>query len=108
MEPEIQKFIEKFRHKMASDENIRKEIEPLTKTFNVDLGTEKYSFKLEHAEILDFKPELMPEAEVTITTTPESFQDLVNGDLRPMKAYVTKKIKIKGKIDDLLFLKKFL
>ena len=31
----------------------------------------------------------------------------MNGTLRPMKAYVLKKIKIKGKLDDLMFLKKF-
>ncbi len=108
MEPEVQKLIEKFRKKIADHEEIRKEVEPIEKTFCVDLGEEVYSFKLSHAEIVDYKPERLENAAVTITTTPENFKALVDGDLRPMRAYVTKKIKIKGKIDDLMHLKKFL
>lgn len=107
MEPEIQKLIDKFRAKVASDENVRKEIAHLDKRFNIDLGEESYSFRLKDSEISDFKPELLEEADVTLITTPESLQGLIDGTLRPMRAYVTKKIKIKGKIDDLMFLKKF-
>ena len=107
MEPEIQRLIDKFRAKVASDENVKKEIAHLDKTFNIDLGEESYSFHLKDSEISDFKPELLGEADVTLITTPESLQGLIDGTLRPMRAYVTKKIKIKGKIDDLMFLKKF-
>ena len=43
---------------------------------------------------------------MTVTTTPENLQGLIDGTLRPMRAYVLKKIAVKGKIDDLMFLKK--
>ncbi len=107
MESRIQELIDKCNRKMAENENMRKEVESLKKTFNFDLGTERYSMKLENAVIGDFKPEFAENADVVVTTTVEYFQQLLDGDLRPMRAYVTKKVTIKGKIQDLMFLKKF-
>ena len=107
MEASIQTLIDKFHRRMENDEAARQEVMPLKKTVNIDLGTEYYSMRLENAQMEDFKPQMIDEADVTLTTTPESLQGLIDGTLRPMKAYVTKKIIIKGKIQDLLFLKKF-
>jgi len=107
MEASIQTLIDKFHRKMEKDEEAKKEVMPLKKTINIDLGTEHYSLKLEDAQISDFVPQLIDNADMTIFTTPESLQGLIDGTLRPMKAYVTKKITVKGKIQDLLFLKKF-
>ncbi len=107
MEPQIQSLIDRFAQKMEKDEEARKDVEPLIKTVNIDLGTEQYSMKLEHAAISEFKPELRPEADLLLTTTPENLQAIIDGELRPMRAYITKKITIKGKIQDLMFLKKF-
>ena len=81
-------------------------MEPLSKSFNLDLGTESYSLKLKDAKIYYFEPGLLDDADVTVTTTPENLQGLIDGTLRPMRAYVLKKIAVKGKIDDLMFLKK--
>jgi putative sterol carrier protein len=107
MHDQIQTLIDKFHRKMEKDEEARKEIEPITKTFNIDLGTEQYSMKLENAQIKDFKDSALEDADVTLTTTPENLQALIDSTLRPMKAYVTKKISLKGKIQDVMFLKKF-
>jgi putative sterol carrier protein len=107
MEASIQELINKFHRKMEKDEQARQEIMPLKKTINIDLGAECYSLKLENAQINDFIPQMLDDADVTLTTTPESLQGLIDGTLRPMKAYVTKKITIKGKIQDLMFLRKF-
>lgn len=107
MQPQIQLMIDKFYRKMEKDPNMKKEISHLSKTVNIDLGSETYSMKLKDAEIYDFVPTLLPDADMTITTTPENLQALIDGNLRPMRAFVLKKIQIKGKIDDLMFLKKF-
>jgi putative sterol carrier protein len=50
---------------------------------------------------------MLQEADVTLTTTPENLSALIDGTLRPMRAFVLKKVQIKGKLDDLMFLKKF-
>jgi putative sterol carrier protein len=107
MQPQIQALIDKFHSKMEKDPAVKKEIEPLTKTINIDLGTEAYSMKLKSAQIYDFVPVLLQEADITLITTPENLQGLIDGTLRPMRAFVLKKVQIKGKIDDLMFLKKF-
>ncbi len=107
MQPQIQELIDKFHRKVEKDPNFKKDIEPLTKTINIDLGSETYSMKLKNAQMYDFVPMLLQEADITLITTPENMQALMDGTLRPMRAFVLKKIQIKGKIDDLLFLKKF-
>ena len=106
MQNEIQEVIDRFHRKMEKDENLRKEVEPLAKTFNLDLGAEGYCLKLKDAKIYYFEPVLDENADVTVTTTPDNLRGLIDGTLRPMRAYVLKKITVKGKIDDLMFLKK--
>lgn len=106
MQQEIQAVIDRFHRKMEKDPELKKEIEPLEKIFNLNLGEETYTLKLKDARIYHFDTGLDPNADVTVTTTPENLQGLIDGSLRPMRAYVLKKIQVKGKIDDLMFLKK--
>ncbi|MBQ8179559.1 MAG: SCP2 sterol-binding domain-containing protein [Candidatus Methanomethylophilaceae archaeon] len=107
MQDDIQSLVDRFHRKVDGDENLRKEIEHLDKKFNIDLGTEGYSMVLRNARVESLEPNLRDDADLTITTTPENFRGLIDGTLRPMRAYVMKKVQIKGKIDDLMFLKKF-
>lgn len=105
MQQEIQDVIDRFHRKMEKDPELRKQVEPLDKVFYLDLGDESYTLKLKDARIYSFEPGQTAEPDLVVTTTAESFRGLVDGTLRPMRAYVTKKVQIKGKIDDLLFLK---
>ena len=107
MEEQLRALVDKFNNKMSEDEETRKEVEHIKKTANIDLDTEKYSFKVENAQISDFKCEPIENADITLTSTPENLQKMLDGELRPMRAYLTKKIKIEGKIQDIMFLKKF-
>jgi len=107
MHDSIQNLIDKFHKKMEKNEDIKKEVMPLKKTINIDLVTEKYSMKIENAQITNFKDELLEEADITLISTSENLQALIDGTLRPMKAYIMKKITIKGKIQDVMFLRKF-
>lgn len=108
MKPAIQTMIDKFHRRMDKDPDARAKVEPITKTLNIDLGEEKYSLKLEHAKISGFTEGLLDNADITLITTPESLTALIEGTLRPMRAYVTKKIVVKGKIEDIMHLKSLL
>ena len=90
MEATIQELIDKANKRMADDADVHEKTKDLVKTVNFDLGEEKYSMKLSDAKISDFKPEFVEGADITVTTTPEYFQQLVDGDLRPMRAYVAR------------------
>ena len=107
MQPRIQLMIDKFHRRMEKDEKARADVEPIVKTFNVDLGEETYCMKLEHAQIVEFKEGLYDDADILLKTTPEYLDALIEGTLRPMRAYVTKKITVKGKIEDIMHLRKF-
>ncbi|MGI5964307.1 MAG: SCP2 sterol-binding domain-containing protein [Candidatus Methanomethylophilaceae archaeon] len=101
-------LVKQFNERSEKDEELRNEIAHLKKTFLLDLGTEVYTIKLEDSKITEFKEEKTETPDVTVISTPEHLNALIDGELRPMRAYVTGKVKIKGKIQDLKFLKKFL
>lgn len=104
-EEDIQKMIGKFERRMAKDEEAREKVREVKKSINIDLGEEHYSFRVEDSAVHDFKNEALETADITLITTPENLHLLVEGELRPMRAYVTRKIVIKGKIEDILHLK---
>ena len=105
MEPKIQMMIDKFHRRMEKDADARAKVEPVAKTLNIDLGEEVYSLRIENAHIHDFIPSLLDQADIVLKTTPEVLDALIEGTLRPMRAYMTKKITVKGKIEDIMHLK---
>lgn len=107
MQPKIQEMIDKFHRRMEKDEKARAEVEPVTKTMNIDLGDESYNIKLENARITVFEEGMIEDADIYLKTKPEHLEALIDGTLRPMRAYVTKKIIVKGKMEDIMHLKKF-
>ena len=107
MQPRIQIMIDKFHRRMEKDEKARAEVEPIVKTLNIDLGEETYSMKLEHAQVTEFNEGMYEQADIYLKTTPENLDAIIEGTLRPMRAYVTKKITVKGKIEDIMHLRKF-
>ncbi len=108
MEPMIKKMIDKYERKSNKDEEVKEKVKDLNKTVNIDLGEEKYSFHVVGSHVEDFKSEPTESSDLTIISTPENLTALIEGDLRPMRAYVTKKIVIKGNIEDIMHLKSLL
>ena len=108
MYEQIDGLVKQFNEKSEKDEELRKSIAHLRKVFLIDLGTEAYTLRLEDSKITEFKAEKTETPDVALISTPEHLKALIDGDLRPMKAYITGKIKVKGNIQDLKFLKKFL
>jgi putative sterol carrier protein len=103
----IQGLIDKFHSKMEKDENARAEVARLSKSFNIDTGGSGYSLRLEDARIVSFDDALLDGADVTLAVSEDDLRSLIDGSLRPMRAYVTKRIRIAGSLEDLMFLRKF-
>lgn len=101
----IQEMIDKFHRKVEKDEKVRNKLEGVVKTMNIDLGDEFYSMKLDNAQITDYKEGLREEADILFISTPDNLQAMIDGTLRPMKAYITKKFTVKGKFEDIMYLK---
>ena len=101
-------MVDEFNKRSDEDEKLHRDMAHLNKVFSMDLGSEVYSMRLKNSKISDFKAEKVEGADIVLTSTPENIEAMMNGELRPMRAYITKKIKIKGNLQDLMFLKKFL
>jgi len=103
----IQEMIDKFHAKVEEEENekLRKKLDGVVKVMNIDLGEEKYSMKLDNAKITDYKEGMVDDADIVYASTPEVLQALIDRTLRPMRGYLTKKFTVKGKLEDIMYLK---
>jgi len=101
----IQEMIDRFHRKVEKDEKIRGKLDGVVKTMNIDLGTEYYSMRLDDKKIVDYQEGMTETADILFMSTPENLQALIDGTLRPMKAYITKKFTVKGKFEDVMYLK---
>ena len=105
MQDSIQTLIDKFHRKAEKDERVREKMKNVVKRINIDLGTESYSMRLENARIHDYREGMTDTADILFISTPENMKAMIDGELRPMKAYLTKKFTVKGKFEDLMHLK---
>ncbi len=100
--------IEKFRGKIAEDEALQNELADITRTVTIDiLEKDGFSFILDKGEIKDFKHGHISEPDVALMATEEDFIALMKGELKPMKAWATKRLKFKASLSDVMRLKKF-
>jgi putative sterol carrier protein len=102
----LQQTIDKFNQKADSDPKLRKELEGVEKRVNVDLESEKYQFQMKDCHAGNFKEGLQENADITILSDPQTVEDLINGKMKVMKAWATKKIRIKGSLEDVMRLRK--
>ncbi len=109
LEAYIKNAIEKFKVKIAEDRNLRSELADITRKVNVDTtDNEGFSFVLDKGEIKDFRRGKLEGAEITLHATTQDFKLLFKGELKPMKAWATKRLKFDASLDDILRLKKLI
>ena len=106
VEPLFLDLINKFNGKVETDEKLQKELEGVEKKVYVDLGQERYCFTLKDKKIQDFHAGTIDNPDVTITSDPQTIQDLIDGKMKPMKAFALRKVKVNGDISDVLRLRK--
>ena len=100
--------IEKFKVKMQEDEDLREEMKDLVRTINIELtDAEGYSFIMNKGDITDFKKGYIEEPDVAIQITQADMLALMKKELKPMKAWATKKLKFEAELEDVVRLRKF-
>jgi len=109
LEGYVLKAIEKFKGKIAEDKELQAELADITRNINIDTtDNEGLSFILDKGEIRDFKRGKLETAEITLHATTADFKMLFTGELKPMKAWATKRLKFDASIDDVMRLKKLI
>jgi len=104
----LKEMIEKFNAKAAADPAFEKELQGLRKVVQVEVTDgEKYFFTLENARIGPMSKGSTENPDIAIIGSTETYMQLKSGELRPMKAYALRKLQLKGRLEDILRLRKF-
>lgn len=104
----IQEMIRKLNEKAASDPQFESELKGLRKVVQVVVTDgDTYNFTLENARVGPMSKGAVPNPDIMITGTTATYMQLKSGELRPMKAYATRKLQVKGSLEDILRLRKF-
>lgn len=104
--PQIQELVGKFNEKVKEDEILREDLKGMDKKVLIDLESEKYHFRLQDQKIDGIEEGEIPDPDITINSDPETMQGILDGTIKPMKAFALRKVRFKGNIDDLLRLRK--
>lgn len=105
--PILEGVVDRFNARVAQDENLKKELECIHKKVQLDLGCEQYYFILECSRVEKLYEGTIPDPDITMISDPDTVIKLFNGEMKIMKAWALKKVKVKGSIDDVLRLRKF-
>lgn len=109
LEGYIKTAIDKYRAKIEEDEELKKELADLVRRVNIDTtDNEGFSFILDNGQVLNFRRGIIDGAEITIHATTADFKRLFTGELKPMKAWATKRLKFDASIEDIMRVKKLL
>jgi len=109
LEGYIKDAIDKYRAKIEEDEELKKELMELVRKVSIDTtDNEGFSFILDNGQVLDFKRGTIDGADITIHATTADFKLLFTGELKPMRAWATKRLKFDASIDDVMRVKKLL
>jgi putative sterol carrier protein len=100
--------IDRFNAKARDDPELAKELEGVTKRVQVELEDgDWYHFVLENAAIAGLHDGGVDSPDIRIIASSETLRRLWTRELRVMKAIVTKKLQVKGSMEDLLRLRRF-
>jgi len=104
----INEMIKRVNGMAESDPKFANELRGITKLVQVVVTDgETYNFKIENARVGQLNKGAVPNPDIMISGTRETYMLLKSGELRPMKAYATRKLQVKGSLEDILRLRKF-
>lgn len=100
--------IARFNRKVEEDPELKRELAGMRRSVQLELeGSDWYYFVLEDAKVDGYRKGRIEAPDIRVISTAEVLRQLWTKELRPMKAIATRKLQIKGSIDDLLRFKKF-
>jgi len=103
-ESEIETEIDKAANK--ANEYIEKKLSGFNRNIKVRVDEKELYFKIENSNVERTNKE--EKTDITISMSAETMKALVSEKLSLLEAYATKKVKVKAKIQDLLYLNRLL
>ena len=104
---EVEKAVELIKQKFAS-EDVKKALKNFTRTLQMeftDLGL-SYVFYIENGELIEVKEGKIEKPDILVKGKAEDLVKVIRGEMSGVKAYSLGKMKVKGKMSDLLKLRR--
>ncbi len=97
----LQDLIERFNERTKTDEKLRNELKGMDRSVQIELndpdGTRHLHFFVKDMNASSIESGSIEDPDINIVSSTDSITKLINGELRPMKAWATGKLKIKAK-----------
>jgi putative sterol carrier protein len=109
IEETLTQLVDRFNRHAETHPAVREELGRLERTISVHLTDgEHYSVDLRQGRLQNLRTGDPAHSDVTITTDQATFLGLVRKEIGPMKALVTRRLKIDGTLEDKLLFRKLL
>lgn len=102
----LNKVRERFLDKIDDDEKLQDKLADYERDIAFKFEDDgNYHMTLSDTELSQVKEGSLEDSDITVTSTSETLEKLLSGDLKPMKAYARKKIKVDASFSDMLKIK---
>jgi putative sterol carrier protein len=109
IEDTLATLVDRFNRHAAQNPGLRQELAGLSRTILIRLTDEgQYAVDLKDGLLQGLRSTPPPKADVTITTDQATFLALIQREIGPMKALVTRKLSIDGSLEDKLLFRRLL
>ena len=104
----LEEAIANFNERAEEDAKLRKALEGKTRKVFIEItdGT-SYHFTLTDSMLKDFGEGDIAEPDIKVTSDEATMTGILKKEIKPLKAYLTKKVKFDASLEDLITLKKF-
>ncbi|MCI4337197.1 MAG: SCP2 sterol-binding domain-containing protein [Thermoplasmata archaeon] len=109
IESALADIVDRFNRRAERTESVREELAGLQRTVTVQFADgASYSVDLKDCRLQNLRPGAAAHPDLTISTDRATFESLLKKEMGPIKAIVTRKLKIDGSLEDKLLFRKLL
>jgi putative sterol carrier protein len=109
VEETLAALVDRFNRRAERTPAVREELDGLERTIQIRLTDEgTYAVDLAQGRLANLRTTPPARADLTITTDVATFHGLVQKEIGPMKALVTRKLSIDGSLEDKLLFRRLL
>ena len=103
----LEAAVARFNAKVEQDDGLRRELEGMERKVLVVVGGARYHFVLKDRHVNGVQDGPIEAPDITVIADQATLTGLLRGEIGPMKALATNRLKVKGSLDDLLRIRKF-
>jgi len=108
MQEELQALVDRFNSKVKADPGLQEELTGMQRSVAIELdeGT-AFHFYLKDQRLTNVEVGRLEKADVRLMSSEKILRGLLSGEVKPMKAWALKQLRVKASLEDLARLRKF-